>query len=122
MEMLYRLKRDYEKNHEASEISILFQKACEQMYQQMKGNSVSVERLETLDAQIKELEEKLLSAADRRKSLEYKLFQQLRGALAEARPRILFMADGKLVEEGTPEAIFTHPQSPRLQDFLAKVL
>ena len=41
----------------------------------------------------KELEEKLLSAADRRKSLEYKLFQQLRGALAEARPRILFMAD-----------------------------
>lgn len=34
-------------------------KACEQMYQQMKGNSVSVERLETLDAQIKELEEKL---------------------------------------------------------------
>ena len=29
------------------------------MYQQMKGNSVSVERLETLDAQIKELEEKL---------------------------------------------------------------
>ena len=42
---------------------------------------------------LKELEEKLLSAADRRKSLEYKLFQQLRGALAEARPRILFMAD-----------------------------
>lgn len=59
MEMLYRLKRDYEKNHEASEISTLFHKACEQMYQQMKGNSVSVERLETLDAQIKELEEKL---------------------------------------------------------------
>lgn len=59
MEMLYRLKRDYEKNHEASEISTLFRKACEQMYQQMKGNSVSVERLETLDAQIKELEEKL---------------------------------------------------------------
>jgi len=57
--MLYRLKRDYEKNHEASEISTLFHKACEQMYQQMKGNSVSVERLETLDAQIKELEEKL---------------------------------------------------------------
>lgn len=47
MEMLYRLKRDYEKNHEASEISTLFHKACEQMYQQMKGNSVSVERLET---------------------------------------------------------------------------
>nr|WP_294509465.1 DNA mismatch repair protein MutS [uncultured Bilophila sp.] len=42
---------------------------------------------------LKELEEKLLSAADKRKSLEYKLFQQLRGVLAAARPRILFMAD-----------------------------
>ena len=36
--------------------------------------------------------------------------------------RVLFMADGKLIEQGTPEAIFTNPQSPRLQDFLAKVL
>mgnify|MGYP000276069565 CR=1 FL=1 len=66
MEMLYRLKRDYEKNHEASEISILFQKACEQVYQQMKGNSVSVERLETAGCQIKELEEK--TAGDDRPS------------------------------------------------------
>ena len=44
------------------------------------------------------------------------------GFAREVASRILFMADGKLVEEGTPEAIFTHPQSPRLQDFLAKVL
>ena len=51
----------------------------------------NAERFTTV--RLKELEEKLLSAADRRKSLEYKLFQQLRGALAEARPRILFMAD-----------------------------
>lgn len=36
--------------------------------------------------------------------------------------RVLFMADGKLVEEGTPEDIFEHPQSERLQDFLSKVL
>ena len=36
--------------------------------------------------------------------------------------RVLFMADGKLIEEGTPEEIFSHPKSPRLQDFLAKVL
>ncbi len=42
---------------------------------------------------LKELEEKLLAASDRRKSLEYRLFQQLRESLAEARPRILFMAD-----------------------------
>ena len=46
----------------------------------------NAERFTTV--RLKELEEKLLSAADRRKSLEYKLFQQLRGALAEARPRI----------------------------------
>ena len=51
----------------------------------------NAERFTTV--RLKELEEKLLSAADRRKSLEYKLFQQLRGALAEARPRILLMAD-----------------------------
>ena len=44
------------------------------------------------------------------------------GFAREVASRVLFMADGKLVEEGTPEAIFTRPQSPRLQDFLAKVL
>jgi polar amino acid transport system ATP-binding protein len=36
--------------------------------------------------------------------------------------RVLFMDEGKLVEEGSPEEIFNHPQSPRLQDFLSKVL
>ena len=40
----------------------------------------------------------------------------------EVADRVLFMADGKLIEEGTPEEIFSHPKSPRLQDFLAKVL
>ena len=40
----------------------------------------------------------------------------------EVGSRILFMADGKLIEEGSPEQIFTAPKSPRLQDFLAKVL
>ncbi len=42
---------------------------------------------------LKELEEKLLAASDKRKSLEYKLFLALRETVAEARPRILFMAD-----------------------------
>lgn len=42
---------------------------------------------------LKELEEKLVSASDRRKSLEYKLFQKLRETVSEARPRVLFMAD-----------------------------
>ena len=44
------------------------------------------------------------------------------GFAREVGNRVLFMADGKLVEEGTPEAIFEHPQHPRLQDFLSKVL
>ena len=44
------------------------------------------------------------------------------GFAREVGSRILFMADGKIVEEGKPEAIFNTPQSPRLKDFLSKVL
>ncbi len=44
------------------------------------------------------------------------------GFAREVADRVLFMAEGKLIEEGTPEEIFTNPKSPRLQDFLAKVL
>ena len=44
------------------------------------------------------------------------------GFAREVGNRVLFMADGKLLEEGTPEDIFTNPQHPRLQDFLSKVL
>ena len=43
------------------------------------------------------------------------------GFAREVGSRVLFMADGKLVEQGTPEQIFEHPQNPRLQDFLGKV-
>ena len=44
------------------------------------------------------------------------------GFAREVGDRVLFMADGLLVEEGTPEEIFDHPKHPRLQDFLAKGL
>ena len=44
------------------------------------------------------------------------------GFAREVADRVLFMADGKLLEEGTPDEIFTHPKSERLQAFLAKVL
>ena len=44
------------------------------------------------------------------------------GFAREVGNRVLFMADGKLVEEGTPDQIFQNPQSPRLKDFLSKVL
>ena len=36
--------------------------------------------------------------------------------------KVLFMADGLIEEEGTPEEIFDHPQSDRTKAFLAKVL
>ena len=44
------------------------------------------------------------------------------GFAREVGSRVLFMADGKLVEQGTPEQIFEHPQNPLLQDFLGTVL
>ena len=44
------------------------------------------------------------------------------GFAREVGSRVLFMADGKLLEEGTPEEIFGQPKHPRLQDFLKKVL
>ena len=44
------------------------------------------------------------------------------GFAREVGSRVLFMADGKLVEQGTPQQIFEHPQNPRLQDFLGKGL
>ena len=44
------------------------------------------------------------------------------GFAREVGNRILFMADGKILEEGAPSQIFDPPQHPRLQDFLSKVL
>lgn len=44
------------------------------------------------------------------------------GFAREVGSRVLFMADGKLLEHGTPKEIFENPQNPRLKDFLAKVL
>ncbi len=44
------------------------------------------------------------------------------GCAREVGNRVLFMADGRLLEEGSPEEIFKYPQHPRLKDFLSKVL
>ncbi len=44
------------------------------------------------------------------------------GFAREVGNRVLFMADGLLVEQGSPEDIFEHPRSPRLREFLSKVL
>ena len=45
-----------------------------------------------------------------------------KGFAREVSDRVIFMAEGKIVEEGTPEEIFTAPKTERLQSFLSKVL
>ena len=44
------------------------------------------------------------------------------GFARKAADRVLFMADGQLVEQATPEEFFTNPQTSRAQDFLSKIL
>jgi len=44
------------------------------------------------------------------------------GFAREVGSRVLFMDEGKIVEQGAPDQIFSHPQHHRLQDFLSKVL
>ena len=44
------------------------------------------------------------------------------GFARNAGERILFMADGEIVEEAEPDAFFDNPQTPRAQDFLSKIL
>jgi glutamate transport system ATP-binding protein len=44
------------------------------------------------------------------------------GFARTAADRVLFMADGAIVEENTPHEFFTDPRSGRAQDFLGKVL
>ena len=44
------------------------------------------------------------------------------GFAREVGDRVLFMAEGKILEEGPPADLFGHPKNPRLQDFLSKVL
>ena len=44
------------------------------------------------------------------------------GFAKEVADRVIFMDEGKILEEGTPADIFDNPKSERLQNFLAKVL
>src|SRR5262245_8111682 len=44
------------------------------------------------------------------------------GFARTAADRVIFMADGQIVEENTPDEFFTNPQSERAQDFLGKIL
>ena len=44
------------------------------------------------------------------------------GFARKAANRVVFMADGQIVEQATPEEFFTNPQSGRAKEFLAKIL
>ena len=44
------------------------------------------------------------------------------GFAREVADRVVFMSEGAIIEEGSPADLFDHPQSERLQSFLAKVL
>jgi len=44
------------------------------------------------------------------------------GFAREVSDRLLFMADGRVVEEGDPREVLANPQNDRTKDFLAKVL
>ena len=44
------------------------------------------------------------------------------GFAREVASRVVFMADGNIVEDGPPTEVFDNPKSQRLQDFLSKVL
>ncbi|MEO6020967.1 MAG: amino acid ABC transporter ATP-binding protein, partial [Knoellia sp.] len=44
------------------------------------------------------------------------------GFARKAANRVVFMADGQIIEQNTPEEFFTHPTSDRAKDFLGKIL
>jgi ABC-type polar amino acid transport system ATPase subunit len=44
------------------------------------------------------------------------------GFIREAADRVLMLADGLIVEEGSPREIFNNPKQQRTQDFLSKIL
>ena len=44
------------------------------------------------------------------------------GFAKEVADRVIFMADGVIAEEGTPDEVFNNPHNPRTQNFLKSIL
>lgn len=44
------------------------------------------------------------------------------GFAREVGDRVIFMDEGAIMEEGSPDELFNHPQNPRTQSFLSKIL
>ena len=62
MELLYSMKRDFEQHGDASMIVTMFDNAYEQAVRLANNNSISVQRMATVENQIKEMEERLQDA------------------------------------------------------------
>jgi glutamate transport system ATP-binding protein len=69
---------------------------------------------------IKEVLDVMVDLADRGMTMVVVTHEM--GFARTAANRVLFMADGAIVEENTPEQFFTHPESDRAKDFLGKIL
>ena len=69
---------------------------------------------------IKEVLDVMLSLAE--SGMTMLLVTHEMGFARAAADRIVFMADGEIVEEGTPDEMFSHPKTQRAQDFLNHIL
>ncbi len=69
---------------------------------------------------VKEVQELICRLAD--SGMTMVIVTHEMGFAREVGTRVCFMAEGEILESGTPEAVFDHPQHPRLQEFLSKVL
>ena len=52
----------------------------------------------------------------------YQIKRGNNGISLDVADRIVFMADGQIVEEGTPEHFFTNPKNERVRQFLSKIV
>ena len=52
----------------------------------------------------------------------YQIKRGNNGISLDVADRIVFMADGQIIEEGTPEHFFTNPKSERVRQFLSKIV
>src|SRR6478609_3195138 len=79
----------------------------------------------TLDGKDLPQEGKALAALRAEVGMVFQSFNLVAHKMGFARTaadRVVFMADGAIIEENTPEEFFTHPRSDRAKDFLGKIL